>query len=65
MSRWTLRFNDSGLEEEYRHEAHRILTESQEEADLLPPTLATSRFNTGLDVFIDALVYLVVATGIL
>jgi hypothetical protein len=53
LSSVTLFFKNKEMEKEYRENAHK----ASESIGGNPPTLATSRFNTYLDILISALVY--------
>lgn len=55
----TLNFKNKDMEREYRATAHR-----SDEKEEFPPTLATSRYNTSLDILISAFVFLLVSISL-
>lgn len=59
LSFFTLFFKSREMEKEYRNNAHRI-----DEKEMECPTLATSRFNTYLDVLVSAVIFLLISASL-
>ncbi|XP_058443636.1 adenylate cyclase type 9 isoform X2 [Malaya genurostris] len=58
----SLRFKSRQMEHEFRSKAHRFGSESELEGG--PPTLATPKYNTYIDIFVSFLVYLATSTSL-
>ncbi|XP_065083343.1 adenylate cyclase type 9 isoform X2 [Ochlerotatus camptorhynchus] len=58
----SLRFKSRQLEQEFRSKAHRFGSESELEGG--PPTLATPKYNTYIDIFVSFLIYLATSTSL-
>ncbi|XP_026468866.1 adenylate cyclase type 9-like [Ctenocephalides felis] len=56
----SLFFKDKDMEREYRARAHKIGEKENEN----PPTLATSKFNTPIDVLVSAVIYLLISISL-
>ncbi|XP_034825513.1 adenylate cyclase type 9 [Maniola hyperantus] len=60
LNRLTLFFKIPEMERHYRDKAHR-----SDDCEDFPPTLTTSRFNTGLDILVSAIIFIAVSSSIL
>ncbi|XP_058819371.1 adenylate cyclase type 9 isoform X2 [Topomyia yanbarensis] len=58
----SLRFKSRQMEHEFRSKAHRFGSESELEGG--PPTLATPKYNTYIDIFVSFLIYLATSTSL-
>ncbi|XP_055626199.1 adenylate cyclase type 9 isoform X2 [Toxorhynchites rutilus septentrionalis] len=58
----SLFFKSRQMEQEFRSKAHRFGSESELEGG--PPTLATPKYNTYIDIFISFLIYLATSTSL-
>lgn len=61
LKRFSLFFKSSQMEKEFRSKAHRFGSENENEG---PPTLATPRYNTYIDIFIGIAVYLCISSSL-
>ncbi|XP_055588059.1 adenylate cyclase type 9 isoform X2 [Uranotaenia lowii] len=58
----SLRFKSRQMEHEFRYKAHRFGNEPDLEEG--PPTLATPKYNTYIDIFVSFLIYLATSTSL-
>ncbi|CAD7091177.1 unnamed protein product [Hermetia illucens] len=58
LRRFSLFFKSRQMEKEFRSKAHRFGNENESEG---PPTLATPRYNTYIDIFVGIMVYLAIS----
>ncbi|XP_038112207.1 adenylate cyclase type 9 [Culex quinquefasciatus] len=58
----SLCFKSRQMEHEFRSKAHRLGSESELEGG--PPTLATPKYNTYIDIFVSFLIYLATSTSL-
>ncbi|XP_068159489.1 adenylate cyclase type 9 isoform X1 [Drosophila tropicalis] len=61
LRRFSLYFKSRQLERDFRSKAHRFGTEIETEG---PPTLATPRYNTYIDIFVGIAVYLCISISL-
>lgn len=61
LKTYSLYFQAEGMEREFRSKAHRFGSENENEG---PPTLATPRYNTYIDIFIGICIYLCVSMSL-
>ncbi|XP_030564717.1 adenylate cyclase type 9 [Drosophila novamexicana] len=61
LRRFSLYFKSRQLERDFRSKAHRFGTEHETEG---PPTLATPRYNTYIDIFVGIAVYLCISISL-
>ncbi|XP_062538630.1 adenylate cyclase type 9 isoform X2 [Armigeres subalbatus] len=58
----SLKFKSRQMEHEFRSKAHRLGSESELEGG--PPTLATPKYNTYIDIFVSFLIYIATSTSL-
>ncbi|XP_055371012.1 adenylate cyclase type 9 [Condylostylus longicornis] len=61
LNKLTLFFKSRQMEREFRSKAHRFGSESESEG---PPTLATPRYNTYIDIFVGIVVYFCISASL-
>lgn len=62
VNKFSLYFQNTEIEDDFRSKAHRFGSESEHVG---PPTLATPRYNTYLDILIGIIIYIFVTTPLL
>ncbi|XP_037932324.1 adenylate cyclase type 9-like, partial [Teleopsis dalmanni] len=61
LKRFSLYFRSKQMEDDFRSKAHRFGSENETEG---PPTLATPRYNTYIDIFVGIVVYLCISVSL-
>lgn len=61
VNRFSLFFKSKQIEREFRSKAHRFGIENETEG---PPTLATPRYNTYIDIFVGTIIYLTISCSL-